>query len=180
MKFDKFDSETFLMFDSETFLNVDIYGGLAIGASSVIYLWASHSCLLVPFVLAFFIGFSWEVQHLRIPAFCQIHSERDLFWYPVAHAVWDALILVLGDLLFFKLSAILFFSMIQAILVEFLLNCNVWTYNITWWNPSIFHIRGENGVIIHEVTLIPVLEWFIAPFVYQVLLNAIATKCKVV
>jgi hypothetical protein len=135
--------------------------------------------LFLCFLWGFLIGYSWELSHALIPGFIRLvdtNLEAEFptkTFYPIVHAVWDSLILLIG--LFWvhlakmpvfsacALALIWCWSMGLEVLVELLFNGRVWHYNETFkYNPVLFRI-GQTGY-----TMWPYLEWMIAPILFWI------------
>jgi hypothetical protein len=120
---------------------------------------------ILKFTAAVLTGLIWESFHyfkrplvLRLLPNNVLHDEFG-FSYPLAHAIWDAFIMLCiyhyFDAIF---SHFVIIGVLQAAVVEFLCNGNVWLYDTSFaWNPVIF---SHHNV---AFTLLPVAEWMVLP-----------------
>lgn len=140
---------------------------------------------IVPMKYLIWFGFGalissvWEITHALIPNFIFFKRPTPLLlkWFSVfAHIIWDSFILLscafLVLLLKIKLSSIcsllimIAFGFGQEIIVELICNGKIWIYNPNKkGNPVLFTI----GKV--KYTLMPLLEWFLAPILFWSLLH---------
>jgi hypothetical protein len=170
------------------FLKLDVFGALSIAALTM-SLWYLGYCQVWSnqFFIGFFIALTWEIAHLQIPNFFQIllpHGIEIKMLYPIAHAIWDALILVCSHKIAQTITYLMNFRYLDnfawwfvflgiGVLLEFHVeqkfNGVVWKYSSSWWNPVIS--KKDEKHHLGEVTLIPVIEWYIAPIVFAYLIQ---------
>jgi hypothetical protein len=139
---------------------------------------------LIWFGIGFAIACLWEITHALIPNFIFLKEKQSLAikcLVPVAHSIWDSLILMIGGFIVLGLRmnltsicalfVMIVFGLGQEVIVELIFNGRVWTYNNQLKaNPVLFHI----GKI--EYTLWPWLEWILAPILFWVFIAFVLKK----
>ena len=168
----------------EMFFSVDIF--IAIGIPMLIFYLKKSKRLSEAgwwcFIAGILIGSTWEIGfYFAGPHFSEtpIYTQfQDFPGHPLAqtlsHSVWDGGLFMIGYWLVVllvkdpfqkfqgkELGIMMVFGGVQELIVELVaLYSRAWTYNVRWWNPSLFEFGYG------QITPLPQLIWFVAPMVF--------------
>ena len=131
------------------------------------------------------LGLIWEIpigltREMGVPI-AEFIKPRPVLPFPlhsIMHSIWDGGIFLVGIFLVYKIlssphfknfnkSELLIFivwGQLQSVILEIVsLVIGLWNYIPSWWNPSMFEIKG------HYFTLFPQYVWLFASIIFYYL-----------